>query len=170
MYTDKLRQVADAIENHAKLGVKFDMDVFLEPVSTIAHTCGTVGCIGGFTLLELDPERAEYEVNSFKGYVAPKPEWLYPSGGMKLSRSERAGELLGLTYVQAKHLFFGTDTKVTFELINYNAARVPEALRWMADNQVISWDGAVTAAGFVNTSGCLINPYDEETFAELGGE
>lgn len=135
---DRLRAVASAIE--AGTLAKFNMydilstDFEYDEESQDFHKCGTLACVAGFALL-----------------LFAKP--LYGKNPHDLG-GHQAADILGLDNTQRDELFYcdrsyhdPIDHFVNFEIIHKHEEFVPDALRWMADNDCIDWDQAMAAVG-----------------------
>lgn len=129
-----LRQVADNIKPD-----NFDMRVFSKRTE-----CGTVACVAGHTVWIAKPDKFQrYIITGNKG----SPSIL------ALAEDE-----LELTNEESSELFYGDgynnrfnydDGNDSMKLISKNRDLVPNALRWMADNQIIDWYLASEAVGFI---------------------
>lgn len=101
--------------------VAFCMDMTL-----VRNDCGTSACVAGFALID--------KCGSFN---AAYREGVYA-----------AQIYLGLTETQKSELFYSPT--VEFNEINHNAQHVPAALRWMVENNTISWlDASNNVEGWV---------------------
>lgn len=119
-----LRRAADHIESHLE---SFDIRDWGNRTS-----CGTTACVAGHILWHHDPERFELVCT-------------YSSSTI----SDEAALLLEPTDTQFNvidHFFYGGG--LPFDIINDNRDKVPTALRWMADNESLSWIDAAEAVGF----------------------
>lgn len=124
MNWEMLRLAADHIENDPNA---FDMEIF-----GFRRGCGAVGCVAGHIVWANDP-------HEFMGLIIDDED------GM--NRIEpRAYELLGICDMKGYHLFYGGS--FSLGVFNRNKAKVPDALRWMVDNQRIDWPAAAKAVGF----------------------
>lgn len=101
--------------------VAFCMDMTLD-----RNDCGTSACVAGFALID--------KCGSFNA--------AYRSGVWEAQKH------LGLTETQKLELFYSPT--VPFDEINLNAQHVPAALRWMVENNTISWlDASNNVEGWV---------------------
>lgn len=129
MRWDRLLQVADAIEQSPN-GVGFNMCAFYAKVTdnwlledALGRGCSTIACVGGHAaILSGEP----LDGIEFKGAM-----WL------ELNADER------------RELFTGVSDEGIINLseLNGHGKLVPEALRWMAKNNTISWTEAFKQMG-----------------------
>jgi hypothetical protein len=118
---DLLRKVADRIERENR----FDMGTY----GRKDGLCGTVACVAGHIVWMTEP--GEFEKAIFRGFYSRD---IHSTATDKLNISDNeADELFAPTG--------GVD-------INNHKNLVPAALRWMSDNECLSWDKAGPAVGF----------------------
>jgi len=113
------RLAADHIEKDFE---SFDMRTF----GYNTH-CGTIACFAGHVVWANDPDEFLRLVQNEDG------------NGIEA----KAKKLLRTTNPD---LFYGGD--LLFDQIRANKAKVPAALRWMADNRSTNWRAAAVSVGF----------------------
>ena len=122
MNTELLRRIADAIESQSVGSRKVGLNMLHWHGQY--HACGTSACVAGYTeLIETGQASISIDVG------------------------ERARVSLALSQDQAHELFYGEDLAKELgvglitaqERINASEHLVPDALRWMADNETIDW-------------------------------
>jgi hypothetical protein len=131
MSLEPLRKVADQIEetrNGSLKNLVFDMSL---TISEEDHSCGTVGCVAGFLV-----------INEFN---TTDPTEIYVKLGAS-SVLEEGCKILDIPWAQGQELFCIIDCEFGFSDVNKHP-KTPDALRWMADTGIPNWREAYRHLG-----------------------
>lgn len=123
MNKERMYAVAEAIEKEQI--AKFDMCDFVIK----KHTCRTAACVCGFAaILEYPENTTDIIYEKHNGFM---------HFGMNY---------FDITDLEADELF----VPASIGYVNANYQHVPNALRWMADNNIINWNKAFIGIGQPN--------------------
>jgi hypothetical protein len=134
---------ADAAVTINEMTVKFDMGEFGASMDEYderdERSCGTIACVAGYTGALFQPE-------AYREYAFGTD---YHIDMEHVGKTE-----LELTEDEARDLFVptgfnrnGHHYNISYEWMNNNPRKVAQALRWMADNNTVSWADAFIALG-----------------------
>lgn len=151
--TKNINDVIEAIKAHPK---NFKMDDFIQ--GDVLHSCGTAGCIAGFTLaLKADilSKEPEFRNSSNKGVYY-----------LRTHRVVQAAEILGITTDEAQELFFmpgGAEQRHAFdrEPNDIRAAAAVRVLEILRDTGKVNWHLALRDAGLDEIAAM---PDDDESY------
>jgi len=115
---DRIRQIADDIDNEEQLKLRFNMGEW----GTSTATCGTVACVAGFALHRFDPKT-----------------WQEVLHGAWTDVGKEAARHFGLGRCNEQELFMAEGSNLSFHAMTADPKHVARSLRWMTDHKVINW-------------------------------